>query len=194
MRVAEDKDSNQYLFWKVEATEARVPEFDEVAAEVTLELKRIEARVAAKERAMALAKQLQGGVAMKDAVGPELADKVLTTKEFSWLVADPLGGRLPEIPEIEGIDRPGHGFMRAVAALAPGEAGYAFNEPESVVYVIRVVKDATAPGMLRDRFFIASYFRYQLNGRLDVGEVVRAWQKSLFDEEGVNWERPPLVE
>jgi hypothetical protein len=112
---------------------------------------------------------------------------------FSWLTQglvpnDPRNR--PRLSDVEGIDNPGEGFMRAVFALQEGEVGVASNAPESVFYVVRVAELNPPPDALWAMFTSEPYLNYFSVAAIEQNQIERAWIEELERMAGLKWERP----
>jgi hypothetical protein len=94
------------------------------------------------------------------------------------------------INQPQGLEFPGHAFMRAVYALQPGELAVAFNQPQSVMYVVRLT-DSQWIGSLGERIseetararFVSEpmdNYRFLLSDELS--ELRRRWLNTIFAE------------
>ena len=136
-----------YLFWKTEDVKEYVPKFDEpgVREEVLTEWKMIQARKLAMAQAESLAKEAEkaAGKSLKQtfAAQPEL--HVISPPPFSWMTFGNValtGPQEPRRSSIEGIEMPGQDFMRTVFHLQPEQVAAAFNEPQTIAYVVRLAE------------------------------------------------------
>jgi len=109
-------------------------------------------------------------------------------------------GTSPEDPP-EAVVLPGDTFMKAVFEpkdesgqvrdIQIGDVGVAFNQPQTMVYVYRVIDMSPSPETLRKQFFVENPDRYYYVGAQRRGETYRAWQGQLRAAAGFRWERPP---
>ncbi len=92
--------------------------------------------------------------------------------------------------EAETLPLVGNDFMQAVAILQPGEVGVAWNEPKTVVYVIRVLETSPPADDLR-QMFLTSANPQQINvvARLDRWFAYQDWVKGLEAMAGLEWQQ-----
>ena len=119
---------------------------------------------------------------------------------FSWLVDTGLGGAfayaVPRIGEVLGADgKPiphmGNPFMERVFAILPGGTDWAENDPQTVVYVVRVIEYKPLDTTLWEEFLVTSPAAYQIAAVYDQGATDEAWRKELEAEAGLQWHREP---
>jgi len=196
-----------FLFWKIEeedwmsdeGEDESVPELDEIRDEVVDAWRRIEAFKLAKAEAESLAKKAKGDEPLEASLelDEEQAKEVVKTGEFSWMSggATPTGMGRPMISPVFGIESPGKDFMKAVFALKPGETGVAVNQPQAIVYVVRVISEPRNEAQRRTEFM------ERRGGGIDamyahaatVYEVMQDWRKDLEKEMKLEWHRPQKV-
>ena len=195
--ISGDAAGNQYLVWKIEQQEARVPKLDEIRDEVVRVWKMMEARKPALEHAQTL---MQTGEKDKITLA-ELATRDVLEKiqpdPFSWLTygtTPNINSRVPpRLSAVKGIEDAGSEFMQSVFRLAPGAWGTAFNNPQTIVYVVQVQEYEPSADVLR-RSFLADDFRtYAQVSEPHFREQLTAWNNSIQTEAGLKWVRPPDV-
>lgn len=157
--IARDFQGNQYLVWKIEETESRIPSFDDpgMRERVLRTWKFVQARQLARAEAEKLAEQArQAKKPLAEIFAGQNDLKVEQSDPFSWLVGPlpivPWTQARPQISRVKGVDRPGEEFMRTVFRLRAGEVGTAMNHPQTVVYVIRVVEVQPPEDILWQQF------------------------------------------
>jgi hypothetical protein len=208
-RISTDLAGNQYLFWKTEETAEKVSEWsDKGVREKVLAAWRLEqARSIAEKEAQGLAKTARQS---KQPLGKALAKRpgmhIYLSDPFSWLTEGSIPGSnmLPEISQIrvaggaagveEAVQTPGDGFMQAVFHRNRGDLGVAMNQPETIVYVFRIVEMTPANWDVfvhegSDPYSLSRVFRVYY---LDRERVERAWFKSIEEAAGMKWEREPV--
>ncbi len=165
--ISQDTESNQYLFWKVEQVERKIPEFDEpgVRDQVLRAWKMRLARKLALQEAERLAEQArQAGKPLKEVFADRPELRVTESQPFTWLTAGAMPTfwtmQPPKLSEVEGVDHPGDAFMQAVFQLQPGELGTAMNHPQTVAYVFRLVESNPSEEVLWQQFLSASIYSY----------------------------------
>jgi hypothetical protein len=188
-----DNDNNIFLFWKTEEEPAFVPPLDQIRAKVVLAWKKTKARDLARKRAAEFAAQARSlKKPLAELFGSQSKLKIFETSPFSWLTlgnipADP--SALPRLSEIENIDRPGTEFMKTVFGLEPAGVGVALNEPQTMVFVIRLINFEPGAEELRDDFARTNPSRYMAAATEDQRVVYQAWLADLNKEAGVHWIR-----
>jgi hypothetical protein len=195
---SEDTDGNHYLFWKIEESEAKVPEFADVKQEVEHAWRMIKARDLALEKARSLAAQAgkEPAKSLRESLGAQAKD-VAETNRFSWLTlgASPMmmGRPEPRLSEVEGVEDAGNEFMRAVYSLDENEVGVAMNYPQTIAYVVRLV-EGVPDDFLKTQFMAAAAANYQsfaFASEIDTQPVIDAWRKAVDEQSGVEWKREP---
>jgi outer membrane biosynthesis protein TonB len=191
-----DVPGSRFLTWKTADAPAFVPEFAAVRADVERAWRIVEARPLARKAAEELAAAATGGRTLaevvKDRPGPKL--EASNVGPFTWLA--PGSGTMgsPATPsQPEGLAMPGEDLMRAVFALEPGGTTVAFNDPQTVCYVIRLVTYAPSAEDLKKKFLESTADQSRL-GAVAEQEQARAFQSWLGGVEkraGLEWKRPP---
>jgi hypothetical protein len=147
-----------------------------------------------KQAALKLAKQ-DAEKKMSEAEGKEslqavFGDKVIATKEFSWLTGSPTpyGYDYQSLSTVEGVELPGSGFMEKVFSLKEGELGFAVNQPETVVYVIRLAQEVTSIADRRQQFLETGLNRNIRNTAYAArGSLLSGFVNDLEKEMRVHW-------
>ena len=159
-----DDAGNQYLVWKIEQQPARVPQLAEVRDDVVRAWKVLEARKPALARANALAE-----TARKDTLTlAELAERdelpIEKPEPFSWLTYGAMSAMNTRIPprlsEVKGIEDGGDDFMRVVFRQPEKGVAVAFNNPQTICYVIQVSEFEPGTEVLRRSFLADDYRTY----------------------------------
>lgn len=192
--TVQDIEGNHYLAWKVEEIDAYVPDFADVRSKVLRAWKMGKARDLAAAKAKKLAEEAnKAGKPLKELFADREGLTVSQTPSFSWLtrgIAN-VDNRPPlAISEVEGIEAPGADFMREVFSLGVGSVGEALNEPQSVVYVVRVVSLEPSREVLRAGFLADPYQLYSEVAVDDQIEVRDAWMKGIEAEAQLTWKDP----
>lgn len=190
-----DDAGNRYLFWKTEEEQARVPEFGEIRSQVLRAWKMNKARELAVKRAQELVeKAMQSAEPLKKTFADESSLPVTETVPFSWLTAGgfSMRGRTPpRLSEVEGVEQPGPDFMKEVFNLPLGGVGQAWNQPQTIDYVVRVVSLEPSPDVLRAKFAAEPYSSYAVVAGIDGYPQFRdAWLKGIETEAGLKWHQP----
>jgi hypothetical protein len=195
LRPAASRDAagNRYISWATEDQPEYVPTFAQAREKVERRWREVEARSRARAKAEELAKQASASrQPLADVVkGAGLEPR--TVGPFTWLTQGSAPfGTPPRLSEPEGIDTPGAEFMRAVFGLEPGGAAAAFNEPQTICYVLRL--GALEPGAdaLRERFVAArkDQRRLAMVGRQQVSTEFGTWFDAFEQRQGVEWQQP----
>ncbi len=196
-----DLEGNRYLFWKIEDEEESTPKFEDkgVRRQVLGAYRMVEARALTLEAAESLAEKVRdSSQTLKEALPNH---EVALTAPFSWMThgSVPLATSQapPRLSEVTGVDLPGPEFMRTVFQLPEGQIGVAMNHPQTVAYVIRVVKLAPTAEALKDIFEADSQAgaydtKYAPLAAGDQRQMVQAWRDSLIKSAGLKWERPAV--
>jgi hypothetical protein len=190
--VADDA-GNRYLFWKTAEEEARVPEFGEIRSQVLHAWKMNKARDLAVKRAQELVDEAkQSAQPLKTVFADRKGPGVTETAPFSWLTAGGgMGGpRQPSLSAVEGVEQPGADFMKEVFSLSVGGVGQAWNQPQSVAYVVRVASLEPSREVLRERFITEPYNAYFFVGSADYMQFRDTWTKGIEAEAGLTWHEP----
>ncbi len=81
--------------------------------------------------------------------------------------------------------------MEKVFATAPGDADWAWNDPQTVAYVIRVVELRPTWNALYERFIASHWEADPRAAARDEAAANRAWKKDLETEAALRWNRQP---
>jgi hypothetical protein len=187
-----------FLFWKVDEQEAYVPELAEVENDVIDAWKRREALPIAKARAQELAAEVkESGTSIEEfAASNELEMTATQTNEFTWMSAGftPSGMRPPALSYVDGVESPGNEFMEAVFAMNAGDVGVAVNQPQTHVYVVRLISETPSEEELSEQFLQTgtSFDILQLASQ-DGQQQVRRWFEQREEQWDLVWHRPPEI-
>ncbi len=191
-----DPLNNRYTFWVTDNQPARVPELDEVRDEVIGTWKLVEARKLVDQRANVLVERLQdSNVTIAELATETEKETVLNVPGFSWWTTTRTAGHgtrggLPEISEVPGIVKPGDDFMQAVFTRAKGQAGFAFNQPQTVGFVFRVKSVEPTEAIAHAKFMAESSYTMQAAAQPDAQAAANAWLEELRQDAQLHWERP----
>ncbi|MEX0714832.1 MAG: hypothetical protein WD278_21065, partial [Pirellulales bacterium] len=192
---SEDAERNRYLFWKIDEREAYVPELKEIHDEVVRAWKLIQAREPAKKKAAELvAKAGRAKESLAEVYGEQGGYTIVRPPAFSWLTTTSEGvdsRAVPQISEVEEVEDAGEDFMREVFRLQAGKVGSAMNQPQTVVYVIRVEKLEPPLSTLRQLFIAYPFSLYQTAALAERQELIQAWLEQIRREAALEWVRPP---
>lgn len=193
--ISGDAAGNQYLVWKIEQAEARVPELSEIKDEVVRAAKMIEARKPAAERAKALVE-----TAGKEKVSlAELATRdvlpIIKPEPFSWLTygtTPNINNRMPpRLSSVQDVEDVGNEFMQAVFGQQPEGLTTAFNNPQTIAYAIQVTELEPGQEVLRRTFLADDFSRYAQVTEPHRRDQIMAWNRSIEQEAGLKWVRQP---
>ncbi len=201
----------QYLIWCTEEQKERLPAFEDVRETVLDRWKEVQARKLAVAHAEALATKARGN---KEPFATSLAGesdlKFAETEPFTWktygspylAMMAMYEGRSPWLGEVREkgvaeekasyenkvIFAPGDNFMKTAYELEIGEVGVSFNQPETVVYIIRPISSTPSGEVLRDLFRTTAFDRYAGAGVQDMFiDARQVWLKRIEDEAGFEW-------
>lgn len=194
-----------YLYWRAEEKPERVPELKEVRDSVIAAWKLKKAFPMAEQRAKTY---VEKAAASPDKslgeVFPDVAKALIQTNEFSWMTrgATPVGGGgSPVLSTVTGtvgkknvtVDLIGDPFMRAVFALKVDQVGSAVNNPETIVYVVRIQKENMDEDQRKQLFVAARRLSPDVMqiAQMDRGDLLRAWYERLEKDYQVKWIREP---
>jgi hypothetical protein len=196
-RSFDSEGKHMYLFWIVDKSEDRIPKFKDqgVRQEVMAAWKTVHARKPAEKQAEFLAGEARkAGKALKKVFAGRPGIHVTQTSPFSWLTTDNAMSLLSEprfeLSKVEGIDVPGKAFMRKVFDLQPGDIGVAFNQPQTMAYVIRPIEFTPSTPILMKDFETHSLSQDAAVAQDDMRERYQAWLNELHSSAGLAWERP----
>ena len=183
-------EGSAFLFWKTEDIKAREMELTDegVRQRVIDAWKFREARKLALADAKQMAeKAAQSGKPLQDLFGE--SGQVVTPREFTWMSVP---AEIPRVSEVEGIDRPGDDFMRAVFSLQPTGVDAAMNHPQDVAYVIRLVQFSPSADQLWDLYTKAEFAAGSHSPYAKVDEYARqqvfmAQIDRLKEQAGLQW-------
>ena len=185
-----------YIYWKTTEEPEYVPDFAEAREQVEQAWRMAKALDVAKDDAAKL-------IARIEASGETLAEffanneditknEIIETNEFSWMstgfTAASFG--VPALSHVDGVESTGTEFMEAVFAMQPGEVGVAINQPQTIVYLVRIISETPSEDLLRQRFLqsgITSEIAYLSD--VENFELRRKWYADLETEMGVVWLR-----
>jgi hypothetical protein len=191
-----------YLYWRIEDKPESVPALEDIREEVIAACKQKAALPLAENKATELADAAnqQGDKSLKE-VFPDQASTIIASDEFSWLTRGAVAmgsGGFPSLSQVTGTvndqptDIPGAGseFMKSVFALDVNEVGTAVNQPETVVFVVRVLDQAMSDDERRELFFAGGLNQDVANVlQIEQSEVIQEWYDDLEKEMQVAWKR-----
>lgn len=192
-----DLKGDLFLFWKTDEAKDRVPKFEDegVRDRVLLAWKMIQARKFAMEKANELAADAakKSGQSLKEAFANDPSLQIVTPSPFSWITFGSVAlGSAPNaarISDVSGVDMAGEDFMRTVFHLKPGEAGAAFNAPQTVAYVVRLGELTPSWDVLWKQFEVDDFSKYAPASQTDRQAVMRAWLEEIKTSARLKWNR-----
>ncbi len=191
--TSQDDQGNSYLFWKTADHKERAPDWDDPAVreDVLRVWKNVEARQFAAQQADGLAAQARQAAKPLAQALPDHKNGIVP-EPFAWMS---LGGMpwmpMPRLSEVRGVEKAGMDFMRSVFQLTPGEVGLAWNQPQTIVYVVRLVELTPSDKELWDRFTQARPETYMSVAQYDWFVIYQAWMRNIEADAGLKWLRTP---
>ncbi|HUG66954.1 MAG TPA: hypothetical protein VMM76_04330 [Pirellulaceae bacterium] len=181
----------EFLYWNVAEEEAYVPELEDIRDEVIDAWKRREAFVIAKAEAEKLAKQAAGDKPLGESLSTHDDLEIIQPAPFSWMStgSTPFGGAgAPTLSQVEGVEAAGNEFMRSVFSLKKSEVGIAVDQPEAIVYVVRIAAETPSDEMLKEQF-LSSGVTPEMSqiAFVEIEDVWQDWYKNLEEEMEVKW-------
>lgn len=190
-----------YLYWITEKIPPGIQKLEDCREEVIEYWKYQKAIEAAKEKASKIVGSIsKDKITLKNKYG----DDVETPIQFSWMNT-PKEFAPPQVSNLFGISKPSDDMMSEIFSTKIGDAGYALNADNSVVYVFQVTdKDASA----EDEAELQALFFQQVNGTdssreslmqgfntrqlafNEQSKVIRDWYEQIEKELGVKWIKP----
>lgn len=214
--------NGEVLLWVTDQKAEKKPEkLDDVRELAVRRWKEIEARPLAMKKAEELAAKLN--TAMADTMSSKLLfsevfkkETVVETEPFTWKTygegihpimaimnrQQPVLGEVREkgvaagnsIIDNKVIFMPGREFMEKVYSLRRDEAGAVFNQPQSMVYVVRVTRSSPSEDSLLEQFQSSSLFaaEYLYAGQPELMTAAyEAWIGEIQTKTGFRWIRKP---
>jgi hypothetical protein len=204
------------LIWLTATKAEKKPEnFADVEATVLKRWKEVQARPLAKEQAEKLAAEAKlAQKSLSDVFKDKDGITVVDTEAFSWKTygagIHPLTalmqGMRPVLDEVREqgvavgnsftdnkvIQLPGEDFMKAVFSLSVGEIAVTLNQPETLVYVVRMTSSSPSEDVLWERFQTAYPLEYVYAGQPEVSAAAyKAWLAGVYSETGFSWLKKP---
>lgn len=189
-----DLRGRQFIWWTTEEVKAYAPKWDDrgVRDRVLEGWKLVKAREIARHAAEKLAAEARkAGKPLKEVFAGRADVEVFDPPEFTWMTAGSVApllsvGRL-EVSSVAGVEWPGHEFMRTTFDLAPGEVGIAMNQPQTFVYVIRVVDFTPSDNVLWESFTTLDTRHYAQIVREEAQARLFAWFADIENAIGLKW-------
>ena len=195
-----DVEGNRYLSWRTEDQPEFTPSFETARSGVERAWRIVEGRSLAKKRAEEIARQADTAQQTLEATLQQVAPagtadmKAAQVGPFSWLEQGMMGaGGGPTLSQPEGISMPGEEFMRAVFALEPGRTAVAFNEPQTVCYVLRLVSQDPPAAELQEKFLAGRNDRQKISmvAQQEASQTFQSLIKGMQKRYSLEWKRPP---
>jgi len=195
-----DVEGNRYLSWRTEDQPEFTPSFETARSGVERAWRIVEGRSLAKKRAEEIARQADTAQQTLEATLQQVAPagaadmKATQVGPFSWLEQGMMGaGGGPTLSQPEGISMPGEEFMRAVFALEPGRTAVAFNEPQTVCYVLRLVSQDPPAAELQEKFLAGRNDRQKISmvAQQEASQTFQSLIKGMQKRYSLEWKRPP---
>ncbi len=143
------------------------PSWDDknVRQEVLHAWKLKQARDLARKHAESMAEEAaKTGATLKGAFPDLPQDQIISPPPFSMLTEGsvPRGSSPapPRLSEVEGVPMVGQDFMRAVFNLEINQTGVAMNLPQTVVYVVQLIKYSPPQDVLWQIFLAEDFSKY----------------------------------
>ena len=134
----------------------------------------------------------KSGATLKGAFPDLPEDKIISPPPFSMLTEGsvPRGSSPapPRLSEVEGVPMVGQDFMRAVFNLDINQTGVAMNLPQTVVYVVQLIKYSPPQDVLWQIFLAEDFSKYAVVAASNVQKDQNAWLESLKTSAGLKWE------
>jgi hypothetical protein len=183
-----------FLFWKTKDIKETAAKWEDPAVQKqVLEAWQFDqARKPALDKAKKLAEEARTGKSLLKEVFTGIAGvEVVSPPPFTWLTNgyDPSNSQYWLNEDIKGVTFPGEAFMKTVFSLNAMGIGTAFNEPQTIAYVIQVEKFEPTNDALWNRFTNAGFNTYASAGMFDRQTADKALIEQLTKEAGVKWQR-----
>jgi hypothetical protein len=183
----------EFLYWNVAEKQAYVPELKDIRDEVIDAWKRREAFVIAKAEAEKLAKEAAPDKALGESLSAHDGLNIIQPAPFSWMStgSTPFGGAgAPTLSQVDGVEAAGNEFMRSVFSLKKGEVGVAVDQPQAMVYVVRIAAEIPSDETLKEQF-LASGVTPEVSqiAFVEIEDVWQDWYKDLEKEMKVEWKQ-----
>jgi len=184
----------QYFYWITEIEEAYIPTFEQAKEDVVEAWKKEEARKLAYNAARDMVAEARKTDSLKSA----FPEKVKSTGSFSCMRQRNarFGEQVPSLnTQIDNVELAGLDFIEMASALELNEIGVAWNDNQSIAYVIQIVAEESS-----EEQRIADFLDSQSQGddtplRIKQGYEIQRyqaeWVEELLDDMEVRWEQDP---
>jgi hypothetical protein len=184
-----------YLLWKSEDVREYTPKFDDkgVHDEVLHSWKTVQARSLAKKAAKSLADEANRvGKPLKEVLKNRPDLRVVLPPQFSWITISQVAltstqRPQPRLSPVAGVPMAGEDFMTTVFQLEPGQADVVFNNPQTLVYVVRPSEFTPSYEVRWKLFLYDSFPTYAAAGSPDERKVFQAWGEEIKESAGFEW-------
>jgi hypothetical protein len=197
MMDKDDPEPVMVLYWKNEQEEEFIPQFDAVKSDVVDALKMVSARDLALKKANALAElAAKSDKPLDEALKDVSPYRVEHIGPVSWLAGSdlPRDASAPlSFSAIEQVPLAGYEFMSKLFSLSPGQAGAAFNNPMTIVYVIKQISLTPSGEELFESFAKKPFNEYFNIGENDAKELLLGWRGEQVRAAKVDWKRAPVM-
>ena len=181
-----------FLYWKISEEDAYIPEFEDVRDEVVDTWKRQKAFEIAKAKAKELAAKVKPDKPLGDSLAELEGMEILRPTPFSWMStgSTPFGGAgAPTLSAVDGVEAAGNEFMKSVFGLKQGETDVAVNQPQTVVYVVRIASEFPNEALLKEQFLAAGVTpEVSQIAFVEIEDVWQDWYRDLEEELQVRWQ------
>ncbi len=183
-----------FVFWKVEEKPESTPTFEDARAEVESVYFMQKARDAAKEKAEAMAKQLQtvGDSPWTAVLSDAERALIATPTPFTWMMSGQSSFGMPSITRVDKLDTVGDNFMRSVFATPDGQFAAIPNEPQAIYYVVRIVEKTPKNDELHKLFgLVPNQIDSQSLAQAELQMIRREWMPQIEKDLDIAWEIKP---
>ncbi|MDR2757007.1 MAG: hypothetical protein LBC20_15025, partial [Planctomycetaceae bacterium] len=209
-------EGENILLWVTEIQAENKPEkLDDIKEIVLKRWKEVEARSLALKRAEELAMEVRSSEkSLAETFAGRSDVPVVETEPFTYksygesmyAAFFAMRGIPPQLGEVREkgvavgdseidnrwIVAPGVEFMETTSSLAVSETGVVFNQPQTVVYVIRIIGSSPSEEVLWEQFQNASIMEYYLAGQPEaIAEARKAWLNKIYEKVGFKWVQKP---
>lgn len=212
-----DGDDGKVLFWVTEIKEEHTPEkFEDARDTVLARWKEVQARPLAMKKAQELVSEAKAsGKSLAETFATQNNVSVVETEPFTWWTyghgIDPSLAAFREGANVQldfvrekgvavgnaeidnkTIFAAGSDFMETTYGLQIGEVAAAFNQPQTMVYIVRVTRSTPSEDALWSMFQTANFYVYASPSmQTERGRAYRVWLEKIQEETGFQWVQKP---
>lgn len=212
-----DGDDGKVLFWVTEIKEEHTPEkFEDLRDTVLARWKEVQARPLAMKKAEELLSEAKAsGKSLAEAFASQKDVSVVETEPFTWWTyghgIDPMLAAFREGANVQldfvrekgvtvgnaeidnkTIFAAGSDFMETAYGLSIGEIAAAFNQPQTMVYIIRITRSTPSEDALWSIFQTANFYVYASPSmQTERNRAYRVWLDKVQEETGFQWLQKP---